>query len=174
MRKVLLFASVGFLFLAVQALWQQLFALRAGPEFVFLLVIFSGVRHRFFGGLLLAFVFGYFVDALWGLLPGLYPILYAATFAACRLAGRRFYLRSFVFQLLIAAVATLAAKTAQAGILAAADVGRGSFFDVLAPAWRSVLWNTLLALPVMALLERLEKPFAEEYANQFLVRRGIL
>jgi rod shape-determining protein MreD len=173
-KKLLAYLAAGLLALVVQALWRTVFHAGSGPEFLFLLVIFSGIHHRLFGGLLLAFVFGYIVDALWGLMPGLFAVLYAATFAACRLIGRRFYQRSFAFQLFIVGAATLALKIVESVVVTWVEARADSPLTMLWQAWPAVFWNLALAAPAMVAYERLEKSFADEYASQFLVRRGIL
>jgi len=173
-KKFLLFLVVGLLALVVEAVWRTVFHTDSGPEFLFMLVVFSGVRHRLFGGLLLAFMFGYLVDALWGLMPGLFAVLYAGAFLACRLVGGRFYQRSFLFPVFVVVAATLAAKTVESIVVKSVEGRADSYLAVLWHSWPVFFWNFALAAPTMAIYERLEKTFTDEYANQFLVKKGIL
>lgn len=174
MKKFSLFFLIGFLCLVLQAVWMNLFNLKTGPEFLFMLVVFSGVYHQPFGGLILSFIFGYFIDAQWGLMPGLFSVLYTILFGVCRITGRRFYIRSFAFQLLIITVMTLFIKTIEGLILTFVADLAGFNKDFLRMTGQTLFWNMLLAIPVFSLLERIERKFTELHVNQFSEQRGIL
>lgn len=174
MKKFVIYFLIGLLCLVLQAVWMNLFNLKTGPEFLFMLVVFSGVYHHPFGGLILSFIFGYTVDAQWGLMPGLFAMLFTILFGVSRTAGRRFYIRSFTFQILIITVMTLFIKTIEGLILTVfTDLAgfSGEFFKLT--GW-TLLWNALLAIPVFSLLEKIEHKFTDVHVSQFSERRGIL
>jgi rod shape-determining protein MreD len=174
LRKFAAYLAIGFALVAFQSIIKRILGVQSGPELLFILVVFSGVYHKPFGGLILAFIFGFVTDALWGLLPGMYAALYTMSFALCRVAGRRFHMRSAVFQILIVLVMTLAAKLAEMTFLGSVEARLDFSWSLYLSIWRPLVWNTLFAVPVVAFLERFERLFGDEYASQFLEKRGIL
>lgn len=174
MKKLLTFLVVGLLLVVLQAMLKTLFGLKTGPELPFIFIVFSGVYHRPFGGLLLAFGLGLVMDALWGLLPGLYAALYPLAFMLCRIAGRRFHMRSILFQILLVVLMTLAVKTVQIFFLGWVDARSTTRAAMFLAAWPVLAWNAAFAVPTVGLLEWVEKTLTDEYATQFVERRGIL
>ncbi len=169
MKKFVLFFLIGILLLIAQSIWRMLFPWwRTSPEFLFILVVYSGVNRNPFIGPILAFSFGFITDSLWGVQPGLTAAVYTIVYFLSRLSGRRFYIRSFVYQVLIVAFMTFVAKGLVYFVLSTLG-----YSDDLAPVfwstvWRQMLWNGLFAVAVVTQLERVEAKVSEDYADRFM------
>ncbi|MDP8222285.1 MAG: rod shape-determining protein MreD [Candidatus Lernaella stagnicola] len=174
MRKFVAYLVAALLFAVLQSILKRLFGTQTGPEFLFILVIFSGVYHKPFGGLILAFILGFVADSLWGLMPGLYAALFTITFAVCRIAGRRFYMRSHLFQIAIIAAMTFGVKLLEITFLNSVETRTNLGWGTYLILWRPLLWNAIFAIPVIFVLDRFEQFFGDEYASQFIDRREFL
>ena len=174
MKKFLIFFAIGSLLLVAQSIWSVFFHTRSAPEFVFILVVFSGIYHKPFGGMILAFILGFMVDSLTGLMPGLFASIYTLVFVFCRLAGRRFYMRSYPFQVLIVLATTLLAKILEYIVLNwLAERGHPglAFFW---PMWPLFVWNALAAIPLIGWLERTEQRLSDRYMHHVFEHRGFI
>lgn len=169
MKKLFAFLFTGFLLLVFQSIWRVIFSDGpAVPDLVFILVVYSGMYRSAFTGAILAFVFGFFSDVLWGLQPGLFASVYTMVFFFSRLSGRRFYMRSYMFQVIIIVLMTVVAKLFELLVLAALGLGENFSAAIWATVWRQMLWNGLLAIPVVLLLERIEQATAEEHSGRYI------
>jgi rod shape-determining protein MreD len=168
-KKFLVFFLLGLLLLIAQAIWRMLFpGWRTSPEFLFILVVYSGVNRNPFIGPILAFCFGFMTDSLWGVQPGLTAATYTIVYFLSRLSGRRFYIRSYVYQVLIVALMTFLAKALVWFILSTLDSTADLGAVFWTTVWRQMLWNGLFAIPVVSQLERMEQRVSEDYAERFM------
>jgi rod shape-determining protein MreD len=169
MKKFFVFFLLGLLLLFAQSVWRMLFPWwRTSPELLFILVVYSGVYRNPFIGPILAFSFGFISDSLWGAQPGLSAAVYAVIYFLSRLSGRRFYIRSYLYQVLIVALMTFLAKLLVWFTLSTLDFADDLGTLFWSTVWPQMFWNGLFAIPVVTQLERVEAKVSEDYAERFM------
>lgn len=173
MKPALKLVGFGLVLLLVQALGVTLLpeSLRPDPMLVFALAM--GLRAAGTGGLLLAFLAGFAVDALSGAPLGLFALLRGTACAATRVAGQALYLRAT----LPWALYVLAYAIADALLLGAC---LRWFAEDASLLWGTLLWRApgtalataLLAAPLLAVFCRLDADPGREAGFTFLEPRG--
>ncbi|HPQ67784.1 MAG TPA: rod shape-determining protein MreD [bacterium] len=172
MKKFFLFLAVGFLLIIAQSIWRMTIPL-GSPDFIFIMIVYSGIYRNRLIGPLLAFVLGICIDALYGLQPGMFAVIYTASFFLARLSGRRFYMRSYPFQLLIVVAITALAKLLQFAILRTLDPQPNLAALIWDSTWRQMIWNGVFAIPIVSVLERIDLWTEDDYSDRFMGRIGV-
>lgn len=173
MKKFFVFLLTGLALVIAQSIWRTTIPWwNTAPDFVFIFIVYSGVYRSPFIGPMLAFLLGFVVDALWGIFPGLFASIYTLIFFIARLSGRRFYIRSYPFQILIIIAMTFAAKLLETIILSTLEIGHGLSPMIWSSIWRQIVWNALFATPVVMILEHIEQSFSEDYMEHFIGGTG--
>lgn len=157
MRLIALFAALTFIALAIQttaARWLPLSALV--PDFVLILAVDLGLRHRRALALLLAFAMGYAMDAFSGSQIGINTAVLTLVFLIAYEVGTHTTATGAQAGAVLVFVAVLIQNLG--GFLISSQFGAPDQLSLLMPsALLQAALTALLAPPVFALVERLRR-----------------